>query len=126
MTEQTTPPLSLTLTTSRPGTAQEIDDLINGTGAMSWSWWGNWKMKTVDGVDGWEFTHDGVDSDEGALDVKTWVSNQQILDAAGRFLAEGRGGEDAGEMVRDSIGYADAVNADVILQYAVLGEIVFG
>ena len=51
---------------------------------------------------------------------------ERILDAAARFLAEGRGGEDAKDMITESIGYADAVTADVILQYAVLGEIVYG
>ncbi|QUE25629.1 hypothetical protein SEA_SADLAD_83 [Microbacterium phage SadLad] len=115
----------LTLTTSRPATAKEVEDLITGTGAMVYNWWSDWRPKTRNRVDGWLFNHDGPDSEEGAGDVETWVSNQQILDAAGRFLAEGRGG-DASDMLKESIGYADASDADVILQYAVLGEAVFG
>ncbi|AYD87321.1 hypothetical protein SEA_VALENTINIPUFF_18 [Microbacterium phage ValentiniPuff] len=126
MTEQN-PPLALTLTTSRPADAQEIDDLINGTGAMMWSWWSGWAKKTVDGVDGWEFAHDNADTEiEGAGDVTTWVSNQQIFDAAGRFIAEGRLQYDVKDVMTESIGYLDASDADVVLQYAVLGEAIFG
>ena len=111
---------------SRAADPQEIDDLINGTGAMSWGWWGDWNSKTVDGVDGWEFRHDGKDSAEGSFDVTTWVSNQQILDAAGRFIAEGRLQYDVKDVMTESIGFLDASDADVVLQYAVLGEAVFG
>ncbi|QKO02839.1 hypothetical protein SEA_FREGLEY_89 [Microbacterium phage Fregley] len=117
----------LKLKTERVATAQEVDDLINGTGAMSWSWWSGWEKKTVDGVEGWEFEHDNEDTEvEGSGDVTTWVSNQQIIDAAGRFIAEGRLQYDVKDVMTESIGFLDASDADVVLQYAVLGEAVFG
>lgn len=122
MTEQT----ELVLKTQRAATAEEVESLITGTGAMTYSWWSGWEKKTVDGVDGWEFDHDNGDSEEGAGDVTTWVSDQQILDAVGRFIAEGRLVYDVKDVMTESIGYLDASDADLVLQYAVLGESVFG
>lgn len=112
----------LTLKTERVATAQEVEDLVFGTGGLSWPWWYGAKQTTQ----GYRFFYDRPDHDEGTFKGNRWVSNQKILDAAARFLAEGRGGEDAREMMSESIGYADAAAADVILQYAVLGEIVYG
>lgn len=128
ITIETTPgELTLRVPTTRKVKDGEVGGLIYGTGALAWaSWWGPVEAKTVDGVAGYTFTHDGEDSDEGSFDQETWVSEQAIVDAAGRFLGEGRGGEDARDMLTDSLGYADAVAADTILQYAVLGEAIFG
>lgn len=116
----------LKLSTTRKATAKEVEDLVTGTGAMTYNWWSGWAQKQVDGVDGWEFEHDNGDSEEGAGDVTTWVSDQQILDAAGRFIQEGRLIYDVDDVMTESIGYLDASDADVVLQYAVLGEIIFG
>ncbi|AYB70196.1 hypothetical protein SEA_ONEIAGILLIAN_86 [Microbacterium phage OneinaGillian] len=112
----------LKLKTERKATTEEVDDLVFGTGALSLPWWHS-AHRTPQG---YRFRFDHPDHEEGTFKGNRWVSNQQILNAAGRFLAEGRGGDDAREMMSDSIGYADAVAADVILQYAVLGEIVYG
>lgn len=122
MTEQT----GLVLKTQRAATAEEVESLITGTGAMTYSWWTDWDEETRDGVHGWLFRHDNGDSEEGAGDVKTWVSDQQILDAAARFIAEGRLVYDVKDVMTDSIGYLDSSDADLVLQYAVLGEAVFG
>lgn len=112
----------LTLKTRRPATAEEVENLVWGTGALAHSWWYGAKKTPK----GFRFFYDDPSDEEGTFKGNAWRSNQQILDAAARFLAEGRGGEDAKDMIAESIGYADAEAADVILQYAVLGELVYG
>lgn len=117
----------LRVPTNRPVEDDEIASLIYGTGGLSYEWWGGVVEQEREGVDGYLFSHATKDSpDDGSTPGRTWVSEQQIADAAGRFLGEGRGGESARDMLLESIGYADAEAADVILQYAVLGEAVFG
>lgn len=116
----------LILKTQRAATAKEVEDLITGTGVLSYGWWTGAERIEQDGVAGWEFTHDDGDSNEGAGDVLTWVSDQQILDAAGRFLAEDALQYNVMDVMIDSIGYLDAADADTVLQYAVLGEVIFG
>ena len=115
-------PDGLVLKTRRAATADEVESLVWGTGGLSYSWW-HGAHKTPKGF--W-FRFDDPSDDEGTFKGNRSVSNQQILDAAARFLAEGRGGEDAKDKITESIGYADAIDADVILQYAVLGSIVYG
>ena len=114
--------MTLTLTTTREATVDELEDLIYGTGALTWSWWGGARHTPA----GYEFHHDADGDVDGACTGRTWRSHRQILRAAGRFLSEGRGGEDASEAISESLGYLDAADADVVLQYAVFGEVVFG
>lgn len=111
----------LILKTQRVADAQEVEDLVWGTGALTLPWW-HGAHKTPQGF---RFYYDRPEDEEGTFKGNRWVSNQAILDAAARFLAEGRGSA-AADMMAESIGYADAEDADVILQYAVLGEIVYG
>lgn len=120
------PPKELTLRTQRTATAEEVDDMINGTGALTWSWWTDATREARNGVDGWLFVHDDEGSGEGAGDCKTWVSDQQIVDAAARYIAEGRLQEDVADVMTESIGYLDAVGADQVLQYAVHNRGIFG
>jgi len=114
--------MTLTLSTTREATATEVDDLVFGTGALSFSWW-NGAHKTEHG---YRFSYDDPDDAEGTFRGQKWVSNQAILDAAGRYLSEGHGGEDAREAAGESIGYLDAVAADAVLQRAVLGSEIYG
>lgn len=119
--------LTLQVTTSRPATGQEVSDLLYGTGGLRFEWWGGVRAEERDGVAGYLFAHATDDSpDDGSTPGRTWVSEQQILNAAALYLKEYHGGEDADDMRRESIGYADAAAADTILQYAVLGEAIFG
>ena len=112
----------LTLSTTRPATAQEVEDLVFGTGALTWPWW-NGAHQTEHGF---RFYYDDPDKGEGTFTGNKWVSNQQILNAAAAYLADGRGGEDAREALSDSIGYLDAEAADCVLQRAVLGKEIYG
>lgn len=117
----------LRVPTSRPIGDDEIASLIFGTGALTYEWWGPVVEEERDDVDGYLFHHATEDSpDDGSTPGRTWVSEQQIADAAGRFLGEGRGGDSARDMLIEDIGYADAEAADIILQYAVLGRAIFG
>ncbi|QED11899.1 hypothetical protein SEA_MASHLEY_83 [Microbacterium phage Mashley] len=119
--------VTLRVPTSRPIGDDEIASLIYGTGALTYEWWGGALEEERDDVDGYLFYHATEDSpDDGSTPGRTWVSEQQIADAAGRFLGEGRGGSDARDMLTEDIGFADAEAADIILQYAVLGRAVFG
>lgn len=115
----------LTMTITRPVDPQEVHDLIWGTGALNWGWWGDAVAEERDGVAGYLFTHDGPDSEEGALDVHTWVSEQQIVDSASWFIANGFVGENAQDAALEGLGYLDAIEADNVLQRAVLGEVTF-
>lgn len=112
----------LTLTTTREATAQEIENLVWGTGALSYPWWhGAHKTKH-----GYRFYFDDPNEEEGTFTGNVWRSNQAILNAASRFIAEGRGGEDVADAISEDIGYFDATAADTILQYAVMGGAIYG
>lgn len=111
---------------SRPATVEEVESLLWGSGSLSWPWWQGCDAELRDGVAGWLFTHDTEDEPEGTFTGRTWVSHQQILDAVGRFIREGRLTEDSKDILTESIGYFDAEAGDVVLQYAVFGKGVFG
>lgn len=123
------PPSKLTfrVSTSRDATSEEVSSLLYGTGSLSWEWWGGCDAEERDGVAGYLFTHATEDSpDDGSTPGRTWVSEQQILDAAARAIAEGYGDEDRKDIIGESIGYFDGGHGDVVLQFAVLGKAVFG
>lgn len=114
-------------TTSRAATSEEISSLLYGTGALSWEWWGGCDAEERNGVAGYLFTHPTEDEGDGDVPTgTTWVSEQQILDAAARAVEAGYGSEDRKDIVGESIGFFDASNGDVVLQYAVFGEAVYG
>lgn len=115
--------LELKVTRERKATIDEVKDLIWGTGVLTWPWWGG---VTDNGDATFTFRHDGKESSDGALDCTTTISARDILDAAGKQLARGIGGEDAREAIEENIGYLDAEAADVVLQHAILGSIIFG
>lgn len=123
MTEQN----ELTLRTSRPATSEEVSNLLYGTGSLSWEWWGSCDSEERNGVTGYLLEHATEDSpDDGSTPGRTWLSEQQILDAAALALSQGYGSEDATDIVRESIGYFDANAGDVVLQLAVFGKVIFG
>lgn len=125
--ESALPGLVFRTRTSRAATTDEVSSLLWGTGALSWEWWGSCDEEERDGVLGYVFEHATEDSpDDGSTPGRTWVSEQQILDAAARAVEEGYGSEDRQDIIGESIGYFDASNGDVVLQYAVLGKVVFG
>ena len=116
---------TLTLNITREVEPKEVEDIVTGTGALTWSWWGEVRAEQRDDVSGYKFQHDRDVDPEGTMRGLTWVSEQQIVDAAGEFLRKYEG-EDAKDARDESLGYLDAVAADSVLQIAVFGKVVYG
>lgn len=119
--------MKLEVKLTREVSVDEVRGLIWGTGALGYPWWGG----VTDGGDGtFEFTHDGPDSEEGALDKRTATSAAAIAGAAGVWLSEqvSKGGlnGDIQDAITEDLGYLDAAAADSVLQVAVMKEVVFG
>lgn len=134
--------MTLMMAITREVKPQEIVDLVWGTGALSWEWWDGaahqrystsrkkWLSvageEPLDG-DAVVFTIDDPEEPEGSgKTLRKRVTMQQIADAASWALGAGYGQEDAKDMMTDSLGYADASMADLILQKAVFGEVIYG
>jgi len=118
--------MNLEVKITREVQIEEVNDLIWGTGALSWSWWGDVSQEGSIYV----FTHDGPNSKEGAHDQRTTVSAAGIVGAASLWLSEramaGGLNGDIRDAITDNLGYLDAADADSILQRAVLKDVVFG
>ncbi|MDF2915852.1 MAG: hypothetical protein K0S70_69 [Microbacterium sp.] len=123
-------PQALTLAVTRPVDRQEVEDLITGTGVLSYSWWLNVEdaPDAMGGTgDAFLFTHWEPDTEGGS--VQTTVTAQQIVDAAARVI-KGDGAKvdaaSARDMANDTLGYADSIAADAVLQLAVFGRVIYG
>ena len=136
----------LTLNVSREVEPKEITYMVFGTGALSWSWWGKVARHVLvsEGEDGDDDEYGEVD-DYGDLDVAeptdrlsiiswdgetesgrktTTVTFKQIAaavnDAVARELVD-----PASDGVKEDLGLFDAIEADIVLQVAVFGEVVY-
>ncbi len=114
--------LKLVVGTTRDATLDEVRSLIEGTGAMTWPWWGGFRQ---DG-ESFTFQHDGENSDEGAHDVTTTLTAAQILASAGELLSGATVTGDIRDAIQENLGYLDAAEADEVLQHALFGKSVFG
>lgn len=143
-----TDPHSMSLPTSRTVTPKEIVDLVFGTGALTWSWWRNAHIVTIhedttepnvvtrtaeenERIDEWydpettrvQLRHFSAENEDQL--VTSRISFPQLVRAAAEVLEDREGG-DVDDMRTDSLGYADAVLGDSILQRAVFGETIYG
>lgn len=126
----------------RTVTPREIFDLVWGTGALDWDWWRKaTPLRFGSPIEGWQHAEDGLlqpgdeiefvidDPDAGEGDdarPRRFVrSLADIAEAAGK-AQQYISAESWRDMAGDSIGYADAIEADVILQIAVFGKIIYG
>ena len=122
---------SLHLTISRPVDPQEVENLIFGTGMLTYSWWLNVGDVREDGaLIGFSIHHwDRVDGSD-AHTVTTVLLFQQIVDAVALVMAgEAKHAHITDEAMRsmtEDLGLADAEAADTVLQVAVYGEAVYG
>lgn len=141
-------PHSLALQTSRTVRPTEIVDLVFGTGALTWAWWLDAHIVTrrkdntgqsidvhtlveCESIAEWynpettlvQLQHFSADDEDRF--VTSWISFPQLVLAAAKVLSEWGNG-DAQDMKTESLGYADAVLGDSILQHAVFGEPVYG
>lgn len=138
----TTTAAPLTLTVPRQVKPAEPVNLVFGTGALSFgSWWHRADLirdgkvvreildHEVEPTDVIRIRHDSADGPEGDAAGLTDLTLQAIVDAAGRALA-GDGvrldDESAREMAAEDLGLGDAIAADIVLQLAVYGELIFG
>jgi hypothetical protein len=135
---------TLRLNITREVEPKEIPYLVFGTGALSYPWWG--RVTWVSVIDGEEFpvdvngadwdtaeptdvliiTHDGPDSDEGAMDVKTRLTFHDIIAAVAVAVEYDYVYEK--DAISEDLGLLDAEQADTVLQLAVFGgtKAVFG
>lgn len=135
---------TLRLNITREVEPKEIPYLVFGTGALSYPWWGRVTWLSV--IDGEEFpvdtndvdwdtaeptdvlivTHDGPDSDEGAMDQQTRLTFHDIVAAVALAVEHGYAYEK--DAISEDLGLLDAEQADTVLQLAVFGgtSAVFG
>lgn len=116
--------VTLTYTTKRKVDPQEVADLITGTGALIFPWWLEAKRDSED----WILTHWNEDTGDGREETR--LTAEKVVSALesaldGEYLSP-EGDSDVLSALTDSIGYLDAVGADIVLQIAVYGSVVFG
>jgi hypothetical protein len=136
----------LTLGISREVEPKEITYMVFGTGGLSYPWWGNVQWESIvefdddDDETEWGEVGDYSDLDvaeptdrlvitswdgerEGGKKVTT-LTFQQIANAAA--AAWHNLADEAQRDMTEDLGLADAEAADLVLQYAVFGEPVYG
>lgn len=80
----------------------------------------------------WKVWYDGENDDEGSWATKGQVNRAELLEAFGKAAAAQWRGEHHGlccldEMLEDkSLAIGCAQDSDVVMQYALLGELVYG
>jgi hypothetical protein len=136
---------TLTTGATRAVTPYEAYGLIIGTGALTWPWWKsvnvirrNGPVTTTLGYDEREdkdaWTGDEIfhisswaKGEEGGH-LETDLTTQQIVEAFQKALEtdllDPLGG-DVKDMIAEDLGYADAMDADIVLQLAVFSELVY-
>lgn len=127
--------MPLKLMVTREVAPSEIFNMVLGTGATSWSWWGGALFRNDDNdVEAEEQMTEhtvlhlhGVSPGDDDVMVEYKLTMQEIVNAAGVVLAAGKIHEEsAQDMCSEDLGFADAGDADLVLQQAVFGKIIFG
>ncbi|QXN74006.1 hypothetical protein SEA_BLAB_80 [Microbacterium phage Blab] len=117
-------PLTLSVSLTREIDPQEIEDMIFGTGMLTWSWWRRTPEKQIrEGATGYLMRF--VCPDDSGKNA-TFIPLQRIVDAAAKYLST-RSPLDGDETSArdDSLGYFDALGADNVMQIAVFGEVIY-
>lgn len=123
----------MTINTATP---QDTFDHMIGSGAFSWEWWQNVKVTGTqpdggDATDDWEAEITADDGNDGTVTVT--IGHRDVMKAARAVLAQPPRyastllARECGHLVfnADETDF-DAPLADELLQFMVLGEIVFG
>jgi len=137
--------MTLKIVLDRMVQPKEITSLIYGTGALGYEWWNDvqWRRYTDGGNtserlslrdhdideaqegDYFLFVVDDPDEPEGSGKTrKVLVTMAQMAEAAGKAIAAGHLYEP--DALREDLGYADAPQADCVMQWAAFGEVVYG
>lgn len=117
----------ITWTTKRTVTREEIESLVHGTGVTSMEWWRDFERVDLPLGHGWKVIAYRKGYDDGTLSRYT-ITDQEIANAFGQALSEGylSDSSDVRDAQMEDLGYLDAMAADVVLQIAVYGEVVYG
>ena len=103
-------------------TTEEINDLVFGTGSLSWEWW-----RDADVHENGSVTLTAENPEEGPETITKTITKSAIKKAAEKALTDGQvSTEDAEEVKTESLGYLDANAGDIVLQLAFFGEIIYG
>lgn len=117
--------IELNITTTREVTSEEVSNVVHGCGALGYGWWKSVQSEERDGVTGYVFEIDDPDVEDATL--TKWVSEQEIVTAASKYLESVRPwSNDERDAATDDLGFFDANGADSVLQIAVLGEVAYG
>lgn len=121
----------LRLSIERDVEPSEVTSLVFGTGALIYPWWGTarWMrdgkrvpsdsdvLRDALVQDKIVLHYDRQEDEEGTLAGRKTLTLQQIVDAAGTAIRKGYVYEK--DAIGDDLGYCDAEQADIILQFAV-------
>jgi hypothetical protein len=113
-----------------PATPQDTFDHMIGAGAFQWEWWHGLRVTGEDTPE-WTATVTIDNGDDG--EVTKTIDHKTVMAAARRFMSNPPkySGDAARQACRDLVfnrdeADFDADSADQLLQFIVLGEIVFG
>jgi len=131
----------MTIKIPREVEPKEVAYMVFGTGALGYPWWGrvDWlhiedgeifpieerdQLDIAEEEDVLDIRHDARDDAEGDMTGKMLVSFPDIVKAFSRALRDGHIYER--DAITEDLGLLDAEQADIVLQYAVFGEIIYG
>jgi hypothetical protein len=124
---------TFTITTSRTVELHEVVDMMDNVWRDQSPWVGSIERKTTAK---WRITYSAPENDEGDFAAVTLLTAQQLVDAfqkardnSSQVLGEGKGHYGLcclDVMEREELGLGCAQDHDTVLQYAILGELVFG
>lgn len=110
-------------TRTRDITEQEVESMITGTGALAWSWWS--ELEKTD--DGWNLT--GWDGESEGGNVTYEITVEKVAEAVTELLQSEHldpTDSDVNYAINEDLGYLDAAQADMCLQWVAFGDIVYG
>lgn len=110
---------SITVTIPITFSRQDLIDLVEGSGALSWEWWHNVERNEF----GWAFTVEAA-NDAEAEETKH-LRFAQIAQALQDYLSENPRDIEFDGYELD-FGHFDADIADRVLQTAVFGDVIYG
>jgi hypothetical protein len=114
---------SITVTVTRDVTPDEFDDMIHGTGVMSLPWW----VSATRTDDTWKLRY-YEDGDSAGKIRSIHLSDAELCAAVTELLQRDyldMSHDSTKEAVAESLGVLDSEGADMVLQWAVFGDLVF-
>ncbi|MGW4446432.1 hypothetical protein [Streptomyces sp. NPDC004682] len=123
----------------KSATQQDTEGWIFGSGCLSYSWWGkcekvgwDYDPETLEAPDGWKWSIECDDPEGFTGPIVKEITHADLMRAARKLASKGFTlRDDVRQEARNLIFNADDADfdadmADVLLQTAVLGEVVYG